>query len=521
MGTIEPWVVVTAISLGFSIPVLLSSYYTVILFISSLRYPKSMVIVEHRPPDTPMVSVLIATFNEKFVIAKTLDAITRLNYPKGRFQIIVADDSTDETRELIDRKIDELNSLGLATFASRRETRDGFKSGALNLAAKSLEGDYVLLLDADSMVTSDVLSRGLPLFKLDPKIAFVSFRVGHYNREQNLITRLFALQLDQGDTINKMGSYSIDAPFSFQGGFTLISTAALKRVGFWTNDSIVDDADLSCKIYSAGLRGVYLSDVRIFSEDPSSLEIWKKQATRVAQGWAKCAVSNWRKIILCNNLSFWKRLAILISLLGPFSALSWIVVTFISAVALALGVTTPGNSIFSNPFYLVIVTIPAVSFFVSGAYALHVQKIMTLRNLTLLPMISYTSSGLMTSISVGFLNGIRGKHGSFFRTPKSGIEDKENSKQYFHDISFGRIAVIESIIAILAIALSTIALTKGVWFLFLSLLGFGALTLKSVNLHRLFRKPSKNHSITGGGGPGTISPNEIRSQEQQEGEIVL
>src|SRR6267143_934981 len=162
MGTIEPWVVVTAISLGFSIPVLLSSYYTVILFISSLRYPKSMVIVEHRPPDTPMVSVLIATFNEKFVIAKTLDAITRLNYPKGRFQIIVADDSTDETRELIDRKIDELNSLGLATFASRRETRDGFKSGALNLAAKSLEGDYVLLLDADSMVTSDVLSRGLP-----------------------------------------------------------------------------------------------------------------------------------------------------------------------------------------------------------------------------------------------------------------------------------------------------------------------------------------------------------------------
>jgi cellulose synthase/poly-beta-1,6-N-acetylglucosamine synthase-like glycosyltransferase len=518
MVAIEPWVVITAISLGFSIPVLLSSYYTVILFISSLRYPKSMAMVEHRPQDTPTVSVLIATYNEKFVIAKTLDAITRLNYPKGRLQIIVADDSTDETRELIDRKIAELNSSGFATFASRRDTRDGFKSGALNQAAKSLAGDYVLLLDADSMVTSEVLSRGLPLFKLDPKIAFVSFRVGHYNREQNLITRLFALQLDQGDTINKMGSYSIDAPFSFQGGFTLISTAALKRVGFWTNDSIVDDADLSCKIYSVGLRGVYLSDVRIFSEDPSSLEIWKKQATRVAQGWAKCAASNWRKIIRSNSLSLWKRLAILISLLGPFSALSWIVVTFVSAVALALGVTAPGNSIFSNPFYLVIITIPAVSFFVSGAYALHVQKIMTPRNLTLLPVISYTSSGLMTSISVGFLNGIRGKHGSFFRTPKSGIEDKENSKQYFRDIPFGRIAVIESIIAILAIALSTIALTKGVWFLFLSLLGFGALTLKSVNLNRLFRRPSQSHSIIGGGPPRKIFLPDSRSQEQQRRE---
>jgi hypothetical protein len=181
-------------------------------------------------------------------------------------------------------------------------------------------------------------------------------------------------------------------------------------------------------------------------------------------------------------------------------------------------VTAPGNSIFSNPFYLVIITIPAVSFFVSGAYALHVQKIMTPRNLTLLPVISYTSSGLMTSISVGFLNGIRGKHGSFFRTPKSGIEDKENSKQYFRDIPFGRIAVIESIIAILAIALSTIALTKGVWFLFLSLLGFGALTLKSVNLNRLFRRPSQSHSIIGGGPPRKIFLPDSRSQEQQRRE---
>ncbi len=495
MVVIEPWAIVAAISLAFSLPVLVSSYYTVILFISSLRYPKSMVAAERHSQDFPRVSVLIATYNEKFVIAKTLDAITRLDYPKEQLQIVVADDSTDETRDLIDRKTTELNNSGLSTFVSRRETRDGFKSGALNQAAKAITGDYVLLLDADSTVTSDVLSRGLPLFRTSPNVAFVSFRVGHYNREQNLITRLFALQQDQGDTINKMGSYSIDAPFSFQGGFTLISTGALKQVGFWTNESIVDDADLSYKIYSAGLKGVYLSDVRIFSEDPSSLEIWKKQATRVAQGWAKCAASNWRKIIGCRNLPLWKRIAILISLLGPFSAMSWIVVTFVSAFALALGITTPGNSIFSNPIYLTIVTVPAISFFVSGGYALHVQKIMTFRNLALLPVISYTSSGLMTSISVGFLNGIRGKYGSFFRTPKGGIEQKENSRQYFSDISLGRIAIIESVIAIIAIALSLVALTSGVWFLFLSLLGFGVLTLKSVNLHRFFRAPYKARTI--------------------------
>src|SRR5260370_32067505 len=102
MAVIEPWVIVTAISLGFSIPVLLSSYYTVILFISSLRYPKSIMMTEPTSQDLPIVSVLVASYNEKFVIAKTLEAITRLDYPKEHIQVVVADDPTAETRDLLD-----------------------------------------------------------------------------------------------------------------------------------------------------------------------------------------------------------------------------------------------------------------------------------------------------------------------------------------------------------------------------------------------------------------------------------
>src|SRR5207247_8571906 len=104
----------------------------------------------------------------------------------------------------------------------------------------------------------------------DSRLGCVSLLVGHYNRETNLTTRLFALQLDQGDTVTKMGAYSIDSPDSFQGGFVLVSMDVLRQVGFWTKDSIVEDAELSCRIYCAGYRGVYLSNVRIFSEDPSS-----------------------------------------------------------------------------------------------------------------------------------------------------------------------------------------------------------------------------------------------------------
>jgi hypothetical protein len=263
-----------------------------------------------------------------------------------------------------------------------------------------------------------------------------------------------------------------------------MSLAVLGEVGFWTNDSIVDDADLSCKIYSAGWRGIYLSDVKVFGEDPSNLEVWKKQAARVAQGWTKCARANWRKIIGSQKLSPWRRVALLLFLLGPFSALSWIVVTFVSALGLVLGFSAPANSIFSSPVYVIIVTLPLVSFFLSGAYALYVQKIMHAKNLLLLPLISYTTSCMTTAICVGFLQGIRGRPGFFFRTPKSGFESSEGSRQYFRDVQHGRIAIAEAVLATLAIGIGLIVLTEGVWVLFLSLAGFGVLTLKSMNLSR-------------------------------------
>src|SRR6266571_1981080 len=479
----ESWIYIPGISLAFSIPGLLFSYYSVILFLSTFRYPRSLP-EGSLPGDPPFVSILIATFNEKFVIASTLEAIKSLDYPRDKLLVVIADDSSDETVEVIDNKLLELNSLGIQSVVSRRKGRAGFKSGALNRAAPLLKGDYVLLLDADSTVSADVLKRGLSATSHDPRIGFVSFRVGHYNREQNLTTRLFALQLDQGDTVTKMGAYSIDAPYSFQGGFVLVSMAVLRQVGFWANESIVEDAYLSCKIYCAGYRGVYLSDVRIFSEDPSSLEVWKKQAARVAQGWANCAIANGRKILSCKKLSVWRRIVLFSTLVGPFQGLSWIVVTFVSAFGLIFGLTAPSNSIFSSPIYIIVVTLPVVTFFGSGIYALHIQKIMTPRNLVLLPLLSYTSSCMTTAIMIGFLNGMRGKTGFFFRTPKHGLAADLN-KQYHREVRLDRIAIAEGVLSVMALALSIIVLLYGVWALALTLAGFGALTLKSMNLSRL------------------------------------
>ncbi len=480
--------IIAIVSIIITIPVLASSYYALVLFVSSLSYPKRISKVESITTYRPTVSVLLAVYNEKFVVEKTLEALKRLNYPRQLIQVIVADDSTDETSSIVDRKVDEIRELGIDVQVSRRSSRTNYKSGALNSAAHLLKGDLVLLLDADSRVTPDVLADGVSQFHSRPDTAFVSFRVGHYNRDQNLVTRLYALTLDLGDTLTKMGSYPINAPFSFTGGFTLLSRKVLEQVGFWSQDCITEDADMSRKIYCMGWRGIYLSNVKIFSEDPATLEVWKRQSARVAQGWGKILRQDWRKMASTRRLSFPRRLALMLAFFIPFSSLSWILLTFLSAFALLLGLNSTENSLFSSLPYNIIIAAPLIAYIGAAAFSLHLQKLMSWKNLLLIPLLSYSGNGMLAAISIGFINGVRGKTGFFFRTPKSGATPTNRKNEYLQVLGWDKTSLLEASLAIIALCLSVLVFLRGVWFLSLSMIGFGGLTLKSLNLSRLMKK---------------------------------
>ena len=68
-------------------------------------------------PDLPNVTTQIPVYNEMNVIERILRAVSRIAYPPERHQIQVLDDSTDETRGLIDRLVGELREEG-RTIAS-------------------------------------------------------------------------------------------------------------------------------------------------------------------------------------------------------------------------------------------------------------------------------------------------------------------------------------------------------------------------------------------------------------------
>lgn len=481
----ELWLIISIITLIFTIPVLSVAYYWLYLFINSVRYPKDLANEVGVPNEYQSVSILVASFNEKFVIANCLESIKNVDYPHEKIQVIVADDSSDETTSIIENKLKELKEAGINSILSKRNNRNGNKSGALNNAIIYATGKLVLLIDSDSVLLKDSLTRGVSALVHDKEASFVSFRVGHYNRELTVVTRLFALSQDLTDTVTKMGSYRPNTPFSLQGGFTLIYSNVLREVGLWNPRSITEDADLSTRLYLAGKKGIYLSNVRIMSEDPQTLETWKKQSARVNQGWSMLMRTYWKRILTTKKLPLPKRIAFILFYLSPFSNFSWIVVSFLSAMAVIFGLTPPSSSIFNNPVYVSAITLPAISFLLSGVYALKVQNIMTAKNLAVVPLLSYTTACMMVLGAIGFISGIAGKTGNFFRTPKTGGVNYKHNDHYFVELSFGKGAVTEFIISVIGLVLAILILKDDVIVLGLNLLGFSVLTLKSMNLSRL------------------------------------
>jgi len=92
--------------------------------------------------DLPVVSIVIPVYNEAAVIAETLEAILRLDYPADRRQIVVVSDaSTDGSDDIV------------ARFANRgvellRQSHRAGKTAAENAARSRLRGDVVVNTDA-------------------------------------------------------------------------------------------------------------------------------------------------------------------------------------------------------------------------------------------------------------------------------------------------------------------------------------------------------------------------------------
>src|ERR1700722_3220414 len=97
----------------------------------------------------PHVTVQLPLFNEATVIARLLDHVAALRYPRKYLEIQVLDDSTDETESLARARVAELRHTqpDLDIVYKHRTDRVGYKAGALDCGLSVAKGELIAVFD--------------------------------------------------------------------------------------------------------------------------------------------------------------------------------------------------------------------------------------------------------------------------------------------------------------------------------------------------------------------------------------
>ena len=213
----------------------------------------------------PFISIFVATYNESPVIERLLKSFAALSYPADRFEIIIVDDSTDDTYQKIQTRLSDLRNLKVI----HRANRAGWKGGALNVALDAMDkrASNVLVLDADNILLVDTVERFVSRFieeqysykeKRVSVLAIQGFPISKNNPEAdnesgikvklgNWIARAIDFRLSQRNLIEFTAKDLLNLPVQITGSLFMIRADVIKSIKF-SND-LCEDWDLTVDLY--------------------------------------------------------------------------------------------------------------------------------------------------------------------------------------------------------------------------------------------------------------------------------
>ena len=256
--------------------------------------------VEPGPPpevaEWPKVTIQLPIFNERYVVDRLVESVSRLDYPRELLEIQVLDDSTDETVRVAQACAERYRALGLNIHYLHRNHREGFKAGALEEGMKTATGTFIAIFDADFQPNPDFLRRTIPYFQ-NPRVGMIQARWTYVNRHYSALTEVEAILLDGHFVMEHGGRYREGSFFNFNGTAGVWRRAAIEDAGGWEHDTLTEDTDLSYRAQLRGWKFIYHMDIECPSELPVEMNSFKSQQARWAKGLTQVAKKSLPRIL--------------------------------------------------------------------------------------------------------------------------------------------------------------------------------------------------------------------------------
>ena len=242
---------------------------------------------------TPLVALHVPCHEEPpEVVAQTLHALARLDYPRDAYQVFVVDNNTADPAlwRPVTALCDELGFVFL-----HLEEWPGFKSGALNyaLAVTPPEVELIGVVDADYLVEPDFLRDVVPAFA-EEAVAFVQTPQDYrdYGPTSTFYQRACYHAYRYFFDVS-MPSRNERNAIIFGGTMGLIRAAALRAIGGWDEWCITEDAEASLRLLMRNYEGRFINRSYGRGLMPLEFEALKRQRFRWCFGGIQILRKHW------------------------------------------------------------------------------------------------------------------------------------------------------------------------------------------------------------------------------------
>lgn len=274
-----------------------------------------------RLPSYPSVSILVPCYNESVNVRETIAHLDRLHYPDYEI-IAINDGSSDDTLDQLKQLAHEYPRLRVVNLASNQGKAMGLNTGAM--LARS---DYLICIDGDALLAPEAAHWLVRHFLKYPHVAAVTGNP----RIRTRSTLLGKIQVGEFSAIVgliKRAQRVYGKLFTVSGVIAAFRKSALHEVGYWSNDMITEDIDISWKLQLAGWEIRFEPKALCWVLMPETLNGLWRQRLRWAQGGGEVLIRYFSRMLSWKARGMWPiylecLISILWSYLISLTLISW------------------------------------------------------------------------------------------------------------------------------------------------------------------------------------------------------
>ena len=364
----------------------------------------------------PHVTTQIPLYNEANVAERVIRAVADIDYPSAKHEIQILDDSTDQTCAIVDAVAAALRLSGKDIQVFRRDSRQGFKAGALAAGLVACKGEFVAIFDSDFVPDKNFLLQMIPVLLADGKLAFVQARWGHLNAGHSILTQTQSIGIDGHFMIEQSARAYNGFFMNFNGTAGVWRKSAIEGAGGWQADTLTEDMDLSYRCQLAGWHATFLPDVVVPAELPETYTAFKSQQFRWAKGSIQTALKLFPRVLRSSANKMAKLQAFLH--LTHYSIHPIMVVLSLLTLPVLLMLSV------SLPWQIMAVLMACIIVAICGPSSLYMTSQMVASNgfkkLFYLPALMCVGVGIALSNTRAVIEALLNIKSGFVRTPKHG-----------------------------------------------------------------------------------------------------